>query len=117
MAGLHFMGEVPFTHVYLHGTVRDTQHRKMSKSLGNGIDPLEVVRALRRRRAALLAGLRACRSGTDVILDPDDLEGSFAPGRNFANKLWNAGRFILVEPRRPAPARSRAARAWCGARS
>ena len=43
MAGLHFMGEVPFTDIYLHGTVRDTQHRKMSKSLGNGIDPLEVV--------------------------------------------------------------------------
>ena len=57
MAGLEFMGEVPFTTVYLHGTVRDTQHRKMSKSLGNGIDPLEVVQPLRRRRAALHAGL------------------------------------------------------------
>ncbi|MEO7474579.1 MAG: valine--tRNA ligase, partial [Gemmatimonadales bacterium] len=43
MSGLHFMGDVPYTHIYLHGTVRDTQHRKMSKSLGNGIDPLEVV--------------------------------------------------------------------------
>ena len=43
MAGLEFMGEVPFRTVYLHGTVRDTQHRKMSKSLGNGIDPLEVI--------------------------------------------------------------------------
>ena len=53
MAGSEFMGEIPFHTVYLHGTVRDTQHRKMSKSLGNGIDPLEVVQRLRRRRAAL----------------------------------------------------------------
>src|SRR5262249_1014719 len=44
MAGLHFTGKLPFHTVYLHGTVRDTQHRKMSKSLGNGIDPLDVVR-------------------------------------------------------------------------
>src|SRR3989449_5056685 len=44
MAGYHFLGARPFSTVYLHGTVRDTQHRKMSKSLGNGIDPLDVVR-------------------------------------------------------------------------
>ena len=94
MSGLHFMGEVPFTHIYLHGTVRDTQHRKMSKSLGNGIDPLEVVEryGADALRYTLVAGMSV---GTDVILDPDDLETSFAPGRNFANKLWNAGRFIL----------------------
>jgi valyl-tRNA synthetase len=94
MSGLHFMGEVPFTNVYLHGTVRDTQHRKMSKSLGNGIDPLEVVEryGADALRYSLVSGMSV---GTDVILDPDDLEGSFAPGRNFANKLWNAGRFIL----------------------
>ena len=49
----------PFHTVYLHGTVRDMQHRKMSKSLGNGIDPLDVVRALRRRRAALDGDRRA----------------------------------------------------------
>ncbi|HUR95245.1 MAG TPA: valine--tRNA ligase [Gemmatimonadales bacterium] len=94
MSGLHFMGEVPYTHIYLHGTVRDTQHRKMSKSLGNGIDPLEVVEryGADALRYSLVSGMSV---GTDVILDPDDLEGSFAPGRNFANKLWNAGRFIL----------------------
>ncbi len=94
MSGLHFMGEVPYTHVYLHGTVRDTQHRKMSKSLGNGIDPLEVVEryGADALRYSLVAGMAV---GTDVILDPRDLEASFAPGRNFANKLWNAGRFIL----------------------
>jgi valyl-tRNA synthetase len=94
MSGLHFMGEVPYTDIYLHGTVRDTQHRKMSKSLGNGIDPLEVVRryGADALRYSLVSGMSV---GTDVILDPDDLEASFAPGRNFANKLWNAGRFIL----------------------
>jgi valyl-tRNA synthetase len=94
MSGLHFMGEVPYTDIYLHGTVRDTQHRKMSKSLGNGIDPLEVVQryGADALRYSLVSGMSV---GTDVILDPDDLEASFAPGRNFANKLWNAGRFIL----------------------
>jgi valyl-tRNA synthetase len=103
MSGLHFMGEVPYTDIYLHGTVRDTLHRKMSKSLGNGIDPLEVVRryGADALRYSLVSGMSV---GTDVILDPDDLEGSFAPGRNFANKLWNAGRFILTNldgPPRP----------------
>ncbi|HKT61865.1 MAG TPA: valine--tRNA ligase [Gemmatimonadales bacterium] len=94
MAGLYFMGEVPYTHMYLHGTVRDTQHRKMSKSLGNGIDPLEVVEryGADALRYSLVSGMSV---GTDVILDPNDLEASFAAGRNFANKLWNAGRFIL----------------------
>ena len=94
MSGVHFMGRVPYTHIYLHGTVRDTQHRKMSKSLGNGIDPLEVVElyGADALRYSLVSGMSV---GTDVILDPNDLEASFAPARNFANKLWNAGRFIL----------------------
>src|SRR5690606_24041591 len=85
---------VPFTTIYLHGTVRDTQHRKMSKSLGNGIDPLDVVDqyGADALRFTVIAGLAV---GTDVILDPDDLESSFSTGRNFANKLWNVGRFIL----------------------
>jgi valyl-tRNA synthetase len=94
MAGLEFMGQVPFTAVYLHGTVRDTKHRKMSKSLGNGIDPLDVVAryGADALRYTVISGLSV---GTDLILDPADLEASFAPGRNFANKLWNVGRFIL----------------------
>ncbi len=94
MAGLEFMGELPFTTVYLHGTVRDTQHRKMSKSLGNGIDPLDVVERFGADalRYTIIAGMAV---GTDLILDPEDLEASFAPGRNFANKIWNAGRFLL----------------------
>src|SRR3989454_10163449 len=96
MSGCHFMGgRLPFTTVYLHGTVRDTQHRKMSKSLGNGIDPLDVVRlyGADALRWTLIAGSSL---GADVILDPSDLETTFAPGRNFANKLWNIGRFILA---------------------
>ncbi|HUF35143.1 MAG TPA: valine--tRNA ligase [Gemmatimonadales bacterium] len=94
MAGLHFMGEVPYTRMYLHGSVRDTQHRRMSKSLGNGIDPLVVVSryGADALRYSLVSGMSV---GTDVILDPADLETSFGPARNFANKLWNAGRFIL----------------------
>ena len=66
----------------------------MSKSLGNGIDPLEVVEryGADALRYSLISGMSV---GTDVILDPRDLESTFAPARNFANKLWNAGRFIL----------------------
>ena len=94
MAGLEFRGEVPFRTVYLHGTVRDTQHRKMSKSLGNGIDPLEVIERFGADalRYTMVSGMAV---GTDLILDPADLDSSFAPGRNFANKLWNIGRFLL----------------------
>ncbi len=94
MAGLAFRGEVPFRTVYLHGTVRDTQHRKMSKSLGNGIDPLEVIDRFGADalRYTMVSGMAV---GTDLILDPADLDVSFAPGRNFANKLWNIGRFLL----------------------
>ena len=94
MAGLEFMKDIPFRTVYLHGTVRDTKHRKMSKSLGNGIDPLDVVSryGADALRYTVVSGLSV---GTDLILDPEDLEGSFSPGRNFANKLWNVGRLIL----------------------
>src|SRR5881398_1563538 len=104
MSGYHFMDRrLPFTTVYLHGTVRDAQHRKMSKSLGNGIDPLDVVRlyGADALRWTLIAGSSL---GADVILDPNDLETTFAPGRNFANKLWNIGRFILAQlPERIRP--------------
>ena len=95
MAGYEFMGEAPFTQVYLHGTVRDRLGRKMSKSLGNGIDPLEVV-DLFGADALRFTLLSSAGVGADMQLDPDDLEGSFSPGRNFANKLWNAGRFALM---------------------
>src|SRR5256885_247471 len=103
LSGYHFMDARPFSTVYLHGTVRDTQHRKMSKSLGNGIDPLDVVRLFGADalRWTAIAGLSL---GSDLILDPNDLETTFAPGRNFANKLWNIGRFILAQlPERVQP--------------
>ncbi|HEY4101972.1 MAG TPA: valine--tRNA ligase [Gemmatimonadales bacterium] len=94
MSGIEFMGEVPYTTIYLHGTVRDTQHRKMSKSLGNGIDPVAVIDryGADALRYTVVSGMSV---GTDVILDPDDLETSFASGRYFANKLWNIGRLLL----------------------
>src|SRR6059036_3750635 len=104
MAGYHFVDQrLPFTNVYLTGTVRDTQHRKMSKSLGNGIDPRDVVRlyGADALRWTLIGGGSL---GADVIVDPNDLETTFAPGRNFANKLWNIGRFILSQlPERVPP--------------
>src|SRR6266516_1141529 len=104
MAGYHFMDRrLPFTTVYLTGTVRDTQHRKMSKSLGNGIDPRDVARlyGTDALRWTLIGGGSL---GADVIVDPNDLETTFAPGRNFANKLWNIGRFILSQLPERVPA-------------
>ena len=95
MAGYEFMGEAPFTHVYLHATVRDKYGRKMSKSLGNGIDPLEVV-ARHGADALRWTVLSGAAVGTDINLDHEDLDAAFAPGRNFANKIWNAGRFTLM---------------------
>jgi valyl-tRNA synthetase len=95
MNGFAFMGEAPFHTVYLHGTVRDTNHMKMSKSLGNGIDPLDVVEVYGADalRYTVIAGMGL---GADTILDPKDLDRSFAPGRNFVTKLWNIGRFLLT---------------------
>ena len=95
MAGYAFMGDAPFHTVYLHGTVRDTNHVKMSKSLGNGIDPMDVVQryGADALRYTVIAGMGV---GADLILDPTDLEKSFSPGRNFATKLWNIGRFLLT---------------------
>jgi valyl-tRNA synthetase len=95
MIGYEVLGDTPFRDVYLHATVRDTQGRKMSKSLGNGIDPLEVVQ-LYGADALRWTMLSAAGIGTDIHLDPEDLEASFSTGRNFANKLWNAGRFTLT---------------------
>ena len=95
MAGYAFMDAPPFHTVYLHGTVRDMNHVKMSKSLGNGIDPLDVVAnyGADALRYTVIAGMGM---GADLMLDPKDLERSFAPGRNFATKLWNIGRFLLA---------------------
>ena len=95
MAGYAFMDAPPFHTVYLTGTVRDMAHVKMSKSLGNGIDPLDVVSryGADALRYTVVAGMGV---GADLMLDHNDLERSFAPGRNFATKLWNIGRFLLA---------------------
>src|SRR5690606_21070221 len=95
MAGLEFMGEVPFREVYLNGIVRDHLGRKQSKSLGNGIDPMEVVK-LFGADALRYTAVAGAGAGTDQYLNYEILEESFGPGRNFANKLWNAGRFALI---------------------
>jgi len=95
MMGYEFRGAAPFTEVYLHGTVRDMKGRKMSKSLGNGIDPLEVVQAYG-ADAMRYTIVSQAAVGTDINLDHENVEAAFSNGRNFANKIWNAGRFALM---------------------
>ncbi|RJO63509.1 MAG: valine--tRNA ligase [Candidatus Omnitrophota bacterium] len=91
MAGLEFMQEVPFKDVYIHGTVRDVEGKKMSKSLGNIIDPLEIIDEY--GADALRFSLISITSqGQDVYLSKE----RFEQGRNFANKIWNASRLILM---------------------
>ena len=83
--------QVPFKHVLVHGLVRDAEGRKMSKSLGNGVDPLEIIDEFGADalRFMLITGLTP---GNDTRYQKDKLESS----RNFANKLWNASRFVLM---------------------
>ncbi|MDR0885782.1 MAG: class I tRNA ligase family protein, partial [Clostridiales Family XIII bacterium] len=90
-SSLNIMGEVPFEHVFVHGLVRDEQGRKMSKSLGNGVDPLLMIDkyGADALRFMLLNGSAA---GSDMRFTEDKLESS----RNFANKLWNASRFVIM---------------------
>ncbi len=90
-SGLEQMGEVPFDTVLIHGLVRDAQGRKMSKSLGNGIDPLEIIDTY--GADALRFTLATGNSpGNDMRFSDEKVTAS----RNFANKLWNASRFILM---------------------
>lgn len=91
MAGLEFCKKIPFRDVYIHGTVRDDTGTKMSKSLGNTIDPIEIIEqygsdALRFSIISITA------AGQDVFLNKERFES----GRSFANKIWNASRFILM---------------------
>lgn len=90
-SGLEHMGKAPFEHVFIHGIVRDPQGRKMSKSLGNGIDPLEVIAqyGTDALRFALTIGNSP---GNDLRFSTEKVESS----RNFANKIWNATRFVLM---------------------
>ncbi len=118
MAGCYFLDEAPFATVYLNGIVRDPQHRAFSKSLGNGIDPIEVVERFG-ADALRYTVVASAAAGTDIVMDRNDLEGTFAAGRNFANKLWNIARFILSNlgngrepPRTVDPARFELADRW-----
>jgi valyl-tRNA synthetase len=90
-SGLEQMGKEPFKYVFIHGIVRDEQGRKMSKSLGNGIDPLEVIEkyGTDSLRFALTIGVSP---GSDLRFSDKKVESS----RNFTNKVWNASRFVLM---------------------
>ena len=90
-SGLEHIGEKPFSTVFIHGLVRDAQGRKMSKSLGNGIDPLKVIEEFGADalRFALATGNAP---GNDMRFSDEKIESA----RNFANKLWNASRFVLM---------------------
>ena len=90
-SGLEHMGKEPFNTVFIHGLVRDAQGRKMSKSLGNGIDPLEVIKnyGADALRYALATGNSP---GNDMRFSDEKIEAA----RNFANKLWNASRFVRM---------------------
>ena len=90
-SGIEHMGETPFETVLIHGLVRDEQGRKMSKSLGNGVDPLEVVEeyGADALRFSLVMGVSP---GNDTRYSTEKVEAA----RNFANKVWNASRFVLM---------------------
>jgi valyl-tRNA synthetase len=91
MAGMEFTGQSPFSEVYIHGLVRDKQGRKMSKSLGNGIDPLEIVDEYGADALKFTLAYN-CAAGQDILLDRE----SFKMGSRFANKVWNASRYLLM---------------------
>ena len=91
MAGYYFIGEKPFSNVYFNGIIRDSQGRKMSKSLGNSPDPVELINKY--GADALRVGLLVIApQGLDILFSEDKVEH----GRNFMNKLWNSARFILL---------------------
>ena len=90
-SGMEHMKEIPFKHVFIHGLVRDSQGRKMSKSLGNGVDPLEVI-AQYGADALRFTLATGNAPGNDMRYYPERVEAS----RNFANKIWNAARFVLM---------------------
>ncbi len=91
MMGLAMMENIPFSHVYIHGTILDELGRKMSKSLGNGIDPLLMIERYG-ADAVRFSIIILTTEGQDVKLS----ESKFEMGRNFTNKLWNAARFIMM---------------------
>ena len=98
MAGYEFMGDIPFRTVYIHGTVRDDTGRKMSKSLGNSIDPLTVIDEYS-ADALRFSLMMITATGQDLFLSNE----KFEIGRNFATKLWNAARYLQMHEKGGAP--------------
>ena len=90
-SGLEYMGDKPFSDVFIHGLVRDSQGRKMSKSLGNGIDPLKVIDEYGADALRFMLA-NGTSPGNDMRYSDEKVKAA----RNFANKLWNASRFILM---------------------
>jgi valyl-tRNA synthetase len=91
MMGLEFMGEAPFRDIYITGLVRDKQGRKMSKSLGNGVDPLELIDEYGADALKFTIAFM-CAQGQDVLFDRESVK----MGSRFANKIWNASRYLLM---------------------
>jgi valyl-tRNA synthetase len=91
MASYEFTGKLPFKDVYIHGTVRDDSGEKMSKSKGNGIDPIEIIDKFG-ADALRISMVLSTPEGQDPLIN----EKSFEIGRNFANKIWNASRFVIT---------------------
>jgi valyl-tRNA synthetase len=110
MAGHEFCGDLPFRNVYLTGTVRDKQGRKMSKSLGNSPDPIELMKLY--GADGVRVGMLLCSSaGTDVLFDESQVE----QGRNFSNKIWNSYRLVkgwTADENAVTPLRSKTAVKW-----
>lgn len=90
MAGLEFTGRAPFHDIYIHGLVRDKEGRKMSKSLGNGMDPLEIIDEYGSDALKFTLSFM-CAQGQDILID----KKSFMLGSRFCNKIWNASRYLL----------------------
>ncbi|MDY7010070.1 MAG: valine--tRNA ligase [Planctomycetota bacterium] len=105
MFGQYFRGDIPFSQVYIHAMIQDGQGRKMSKSLGNGIDPLDIIEshgadAMRFTLASMTTETQDVRMPVEEMTLPDGRRANTSPkfdiGRNFCNKLWNASRFALM---------------------
>ncbi len=103
MAGCKFMEAPPFSNVVIHGVVRDAQGRKMSKSLGNSIDPLDIIEKFS-TDALRFSLMQITSPGTDVYVNMD----KFEIGRNFATKIWNAARFMQMHAEKAPDLDSRA---------
>jgi valyl-tRNA synthetase len=97
MSGLHFMHDIPFDDVYIYATVLDEQGRRQSKSLGTGVDPLDVIRLYGADALRFALLVRAAR-GQDIrfVKIENDRQPQVEEARNFANKIWNASRFVLM---------------------